>query len=222
MIASVSLTEDAQLNKGEKACKPPVKRSGRADPVEDEPEFLKTQELFRRVQRVLNKLTPQTFQPLMRQVTELTINTEERLKGVVDLIFEKAISEPNFSVVYANMCRCLAGVSVSQTLWLEKQLLQRLVCVLSSVSHHSWKFPPQIILGRRWISGSCCWIVVRESLRRTKMMKRLRSRRMLPQGYEQHTHTHAHTHTHTHTWADWYVGVVAGQSFCNFTDLHFI
>ncbi len=52
MIASVSLTEETQLNKGQKACKPPVKRSGRAD--EDEPEFLKTQELFRRVQRVLN------------------------------------------------------------------------------------------------------------------------------------------------------------------------
>ncbi len=112
MIASVSLTEDTQLNKGEKACKPPVKRRGRAD----EDEFLKTQELFRRVQRVLNQLTPQTFQQLMRQVTELTINTEERLKGVVDLIFERAISEPNFSDVYANMCPCLAGVSVSQML----------------------------------------------------------------------------------------------------------
>ncbi len=47
MIASVSLTEDAQLNKGEKGWKPSVKRSGRADKYE--PEFLKTQELFRRV-----------------------------------------------------------------------------------------------------------------------------------------------------------------------------
>lgn len=51
------------------------------------------------------------FQQLMKQVTELSIDTEERLKGVIDLIFEKAISEPNFSVAYANMCRCLMGVS---------------------------------------------------------------------------------------------------------------
>lgn len=51
------------------------------------------------------------FQQLMKQVTELAIDTEERLKGVIDLIFEKAISEPNFSVAYANMCRCLMGVS---------------------------------------------------------------------------------------------------------------
>uniref|UniRef100_A0A8C1W9I9 Eukaryotic translation initiation factor 4 gamma 1 n=1 Tax=Cyprinus carpio TaxID=7962 RepID=A0A8C1W9I9_CYPCA len=110
IIASVSLTEDVQLNKAEKAWKPTVKRSGRAD--EDEPEFLKTQELFKRVRSVLNKLTPQMFQPLMKQVTELTIDTEERLKGVIDLIFEKAISEPNFSVAYANMCRCLMGLKV--------------------------------------------------------------------------------------------------------------
>ncbi|KAF4111791.1 hypothetical protein G5714_006586 [Onychostoma macrolepis] len=113
MIASVSLTEDVQLNKAEKAWKPSVMRSGHVD--EDDPETLKTQELFRRVSSVLNKLTPQTFQPLMKQVTELTIDTEERLKGVVELIFEKAISEPNSSVVYANMCRCLMGLNVPTT-----------------------------------------------------------------------------------------------------------
>lgn len=62
---------------------------------------------------ILNKLTPQMFQQLMKQVTQLAIDTEERLKGVIDLIFEKAISEPNFSVAYANMCRCLMAVSVA-------------------------------------------------------------------------------------------------------------
>lgn len=70
------------------------------------------QDLFRRVRSILNKLTPQMFQQLMKQVTQLAIDTEERLKGVIDLIFEKAISEPNFSVAYANMCRCLMAVSV--------------------------------------------------------------------------------------------------------------
>lgn len=60
---------------------------------------------------ILNKLTPQMFQQLMKQVAELTIDNEERLKGVIDLVFEKAISEPNFSVAYANMCRCLTTVS---------------------------------------------------------------------------------------------------------------
>uniref|UniRef100_A0A670ZSI5 Eukaryotic translation initiation factor 4 gamma 1 n=1 Tax=Pseudonaja textilis TaxID=8673 RepID=A0A670ZSI5_PSETE len=111
IIATVSLNEDVKLNKAEKAWKPSSKR---ASEVED-PENIKTQELFRRVRSILNKLTPQMFQQLMKQVTELSIDTEERLKGVIDLIFEKAISEPNFSVAYANMCRCLMGLKVPTT-----------------------------------------------------------------------------------------------------------
>ncbi|XP_069053873.1 eukaryotic translation initiation factor 4 gamma 1a isoform X4 [Lepisosteus oculatus] len=111
IIASVSLTDDVQLNKAEKAWKPAMKKISK-EKEEDEPETAKTQELFRRVRSILNKLTPQMFQQLMKQVTELTIDTEERLKGVIDLIFEKAISEPNFSVAYANMCRCLIALKV--------------------------------------------------------------------------------------------------------------
>lgn len=64
---------------------------------------------------ILNKLTPQKFNQLMKQVTDLTIDTEERLKGVIDLVFEKAIDEPNFSVAYGNMCRCLATVGSHST-----------------------------------------------------------------------------------------------------------
>ena len=113
----MSLNDNVQLNKAEKAWKPTVKKAvrgggGGSEKEEDDSEAGKTAELFRRVRSVLNKLTPQMFQQLMKQVTELTIDTEERLKGVIDLIFEKAISEPNFSVAYANMCRCLMGVSV--------------------------------------------------------------------------------------------------------------
>lgn len=74
------------------------------------------QELFKKVRSILNKLTPQMFTQLMKQVTDLTINTEERLKGVIDLVFEKAIDEPSFSVAYANMCHCLATVCSSSQL----------------------------------------------------------------------------------------------------------
>uniref|UniRef100_A0A8C7UE89 Eukaryotic translation initiation factor 4 gamma 1 n=1 Tax=Oncorhynchus mykiss TaxID=8022 RepID=A0A8C7UE89_ONCMY len=116
---SSSLTDDVKLNKAEDAWKPAVKKaaSGQAAPEEesDNPEQAKTHELFKRVRSILNKLTPQMFQQLMKQVKELTIDTEERLKGVIDLIFEKAISEPNFSVAYANMCRCLMGLKVPTT-----------------------------------------------------------------------------------------------------------
>lgn len=115
IITSMSLSDDVQLNKAEKAWKPSVKKPTRGrveeDVVENDPEQIKTQELFKRVRSILNKLTPQKFHQLMQQVQELTVDTEERLKGVIDLTFEKAISEPDFSVAYANMCRCLSGVS---------------------------------------------------------------------------------------------------------------
>lgn len=73
------------------------------------------QELFRKVRSILNKLTPQMFNQLMKQVTDLTVDTEERLKGVIDLVFEKAIDEPSFSVAYANMCRCLVTVRAARS-----------------------------------------------------------------------------------------------------------
>ncbi|XP_016328129.1 eukaryotic translation initiation factor 4 gamma 1-like isoform X11 [Sinocyclocheilus anshuiensis] len=115
IITSLSLKDNVELNQAENAWTPSVKKQGRergGEEDKEDSEAVKTQELFRRVRSILNKLTPQMFQQLMKQVTELTIDTEERLKGVIDLIFEKAISEPNFSVAYANMCRCLMGLKV--------------------------------------------------------------------------------------------------------------
>ncbi|XP_033978129.1 eukaryotic translation initiation factor 4 gamma 1 isoform X2 [Trematomus bernacchii] len=111
-----SLSDDIQLNKAEKAWKPSTKKTRvEVESESDDSEHGKTQELFKSVRSILNKLTPQKFQQLMKMVTDLTIDTEERLKGVIDLTFEKAIAEPNFSVVYANMCRCLMGLKVETT-----------------------------------------------------------------------------------------------------------
>nr|XP_045754490.1 eukaryotic translation initiation factor 4 gamma 3 isoform X15 [Mirounga angustirostris] len=105
-IITVSVKEDVHLKKAENAWKPSQKRDSQAE----DPENIKTQELFRKVRSILNKLTPQMFNQLMKQVSGLTVDTEERLKGVIDLVFEKAIDEPSFSVAYANMCRCLVTV----------------------------------------------------------------------------------------------------------------
>uniref|UniRef100_A0A3B3UZ89 Eukaryotic translation initiation factor 4 gamma, 1a n=1 Tax=Poecilia latipinna TaxID=48699 RepID=A0A3B3UZ89_9TELE len=112
IINSRSLTDSVQLNKAANAWKPSTIKPEDGNSEEADAEQAKTQELFKRLRSILNKLTPQKFQELMKQVMELKIDTEERLKGTIDLIFEKAISEPNFSVAYANMCRCLIGLKV--------------------------------------------------------------------------------------------------------------
>ncbi|XP_038145205.1 eukaryotic translation initiation factor 4 gamma 1a isoform X1 [Cyprinodon tularosa] len=112
IINSRSLTDNVQLNKAANAWKPSTLKSEDGKSEETDAEQKKTQEVFKRLRSILNKLTPQKFQELMKQVMDLTIDTEERLKGTIDLIFEKAISEPNFAVAYANMCRCLIGLRV--------------------------------------------------------------------------------------------------------------
>ena len=48
-----------------------------------------TQEVFRKFQSILNKLTLQNLTELADATLQLKINTEERLKGVIDKIFTK-------------------------------------------------------------------------------------------------------------------------------------
>jgi hypothetical protein len=47
------------------------------------------QELYKKVRGVLNKLTPQKFGTLVSQVQALPIDSNERLQGVINLVFEK-------------------------------------------------------------------------------------------------------------------------------------
>ncbi|XP_062857043.1 eukaryotic translation initiation factor 4 gamma 1-like [Trichomycterus rosablanca] len=108
-VISISLNDNVQLHKAEKPWKPALKKSCNED---KDLEATKTQELFQKVCSLLNKMTPEKFQQLMKQLTELPINTEERLKGVIELIFKKAVAEPNFSTIYAKMCSGLMELKV--------------------------------------------------------------------------------------------------------------
>jgi translation initiation factor 4G len=76
-----------------------------------DPNVKGTEKVLRQVREILNKLTPQKFQKLAQDLIALDINSEERLKGVIDVIFEKAIDEPAFSQTYANLCKILCPVS---------------------------------------------------------------------------------------------------------------
>ncbi|XP_046742557.1 eukaryotic translation initiation factor 4 gamma 3-like isoform X2 [Diprion similis] len=110
---SLSLREDVKLRETENAWKPGrMKGSGATDNVEED---AKTEALYKRVRGVLNKLTPQKFNTLVNQVRALQIDSQEKLQGVIDLVFEKAVDEPSFSVAYALMCKELAMMHVSSS-----------------------------------------------------------------------------------------------------------
>nr|XP_046211987.1 RB1-inducible coiled-coil protein 1-like isoform X2 [Oncorhynchus gorbuscha] len=61
---------------------------------------------------ILDRVNQNNFQQSMLAITEFTINTEARLKGIIHLIYERALAHPTRSVTYANICRCLMGLRV--------------------------------------------------------------------------------------------------------------
>ena len=51
-------------------------------------------DLRKKVLAILNKPTPQKFDVLVRNFQKLPINTEDELAACVELVFEKAVTEP--------------------------------------------------------------------------------------------------------------------------------
>eukprot|EP00629_Pelagomonadales_sp_RCC1024_P000268 CAMPEP_0119261652 /NCGR_PEP_ID=MMETSP1329-20130426/1639_1 /TAXON_ID=114041 /ORGANISM="Genus nov. species nov., Strain RCC1024" /LENGTH=920 /DNA_ID=CAMNT_0007261227 /DNA_START=283 /DNA_END=3045 /DNA_ORIENTATION=- len=60
---------------------------------------------------ILNKMTPQNFDKLSGQLCDLEITSSEMLRRVIGVIFDKAVDEPHFAVVYAALCARLAEVT---------------------------------------------------------------------------------------------------------------
>ncbi|KAI9100839.1 hypothetical protein K1719_024201 [Acacia pycnantha] len=63
----------------------------------------------RRLNAILNKLTPQNFEKLFEQVKAVNIDNAVTLTGAICQIFEKALMKPTFCEVYANLCLHLAA-----------------------------------------------------------------------------------------------------------------
>ncbi|XP_014036418.2 eukaryotic translation initiation factor 4 gamma 3 isoform X4 [Salmo salar] len=77
-----------------------------------DPEPEKTQELYAQMDYILDRVNQNNFQQSMKAITEFTINTEARLKGIIHLKYERALAQPTRSATYANICRCLMGLKV--------------------------------------------------------------------------------------------------------------
>ncbi|KAJ4958175.1 hypothetical protein NE237_025286 [Protea cynaroides] len=60
--------------------------------------------VLKTVKGILNKLTPEKFDLLKGQLIDAGITTHDILKGVISLIFDKAVLEPTFCHMYALLC----------------------------------------------------------------------------------------------------------------------
>ena len=65
----------------------------------------KNEEIFREVRNILNKLTRQNLQKLTGDLINLPINNEDRLKGLVEIIYEDSINSKIYTEIYANICK---------------------------------------------------------------------------------------------------------------------
>ncbi|XP_025421223.1 eukaryotic translation initiation factor 4 gamma 1-like [Sipha flava] len=63
-----------------------------------------TEEIEKKFRSILNKITPENMVPLTNSILSLSINTDHRLKKVIDILFQKAINEPHFTPQYAYIC----------------------------------------------------------------------------------------------------------------------
>lgn len=98
---------EVKLNEAENAWKP---RHLQSETSRDE---TGNEELFKRFRSTMNKLTPENFNVLLNELLRLKIDTVERLRGCISLVFEKAISEPNYSRVYAEICSKLGSLRIT-------------------------------------------------------------------------------------------------------------
>ncbi|KAF0298618.1 Eukaryotic translation initiation factor 4 gamma 2 [Amphibalanus amphitrite] len=60
------------------------------------------------VRGILNKLAPEKFDKLTDAILRIGLDSSLILKGVILLIFEKALDEPKYSFLYAQLCKRLS------------------------------------------------------------------------------------------------------------------
>lgn len=63
------------------------------------------EKFVRDVTAILNKVTPQTYDKLLKQLDEIELGSYERLNGMITIIFSKAVEERAFCSLYAKLCQ---------------------------------------------------------------------------------------------------------------------
>jgi translation initiation factor 4G len=107
---------------------PPVKKAGRgnsrgsfSEPPMDFKPLVKSENHWRpkknssalvvaekKVKSILNKMTKEKFETLSQQMCEIPLESYETLSMMIRFVYEKAIDEPSFGDMYADLCALLS------------------------------------------------------------------------------------------------------------------
>lgn len=147
----ISLDKNIELSKTENAWKPSNL---------NEDEILQNQKtLLKSFRSSLNKLTPENFDVLLKQLKNCKIETPEEISGVVELIFEKAVDEPNFVSTYTKLCSELQSIKVYENLKGTEVFFQKVL-----IDHCQMEFEKVILEHRETMKlrkrscGTCIFI----------------------------------------------------------------
>jgi hypothetical protein len=67
--------------------------------------------IFRRVRGILNKITPETFDKLSKDLVNVGLDSPRTLRGLIYLLFDKALKDLKYSSLYAKLCQKLSEKS---------------------------------------------------------------------------------------------------------------
>jgi len=70
--------------------------------------------LYAQFRSILNKLSGSNFNELAQELTAVEISRQEHLAKLAEFIFDKAIIEPKFSVMYAKLAKEIAGYCIKE------------------------------------------------------------------------------------------------------------
>ncbi|CAA90261.1 MIF4G domain-containing protein [Caenorhabditis elegans] len=73
-------------------------------------------EVCKKVRSLMNKVTPTSQRPLTEEFISYNVSSNDaQLAQVVEIVFDKAVEEPKFCALYAEMCKAQANHELSQT-----------------------------------------------------------------------------------------------------------
>ncbi|EDX14114.1 GD18348 [Drosophila simulans] len=101
----LSLKEEIKLSECANAWQPGTLRRVSLAGGQDEDDDVEG--VLKKVRGILNKLTPDNFEVLLKEMSSIKMDNEAKMTNVMLLIFEKTISEPNFAPTYARFCKVL-------------------------------------------------------------------------------------------------------------------
>ncbi|KAJ3150769.1 hypothetical protein HDU86_006277 [Geranomyces michiganensis] len=120
-VMDLNLEPVEPLSKSESAWGPGAFKKELAKEGDDK-EKVEEALIARKMKGLLNKLTIEKFDAISDQILNIGMTRESIVKGVISQIFEKALDEPNFGAMYAQLCHKLFVELPNVQSWIHRDL----------------------------------------------------------------------------------------------------